>query len=600
MKIHTWQPRAASVRWPWLCLAMFVVCFLISTLVPSFQAPDEFDHVDRAYMLSKGQLALYSMNGSPSGGLVDDGLLKYMRFFEPLKSDGNRKFSIDEERKAADVRWSGKETFVTAVGTSYYFPALYAPQAIGLGIGRLSGLSVGKSYQMARYLELLACFALLIASFRLFSPPSVVLGLLVLPMNLFLLSSAVLDGMATCTAILALSAFMRLISDPDRAAPIRLICVLAVAVALLSACRANLLPLLALPFAVSWLRRDRGALILAIGTAMLVLGWTMYTVKFTTYPPGARNVDHAARLLDYLLHPWQFGRVVFTTLATPSITHFYALSFIGILGWLDAPLPPYAYYATTALLALIVAFSFSVRTWASDRLGRGLLVVCAIASILLTFLALLVQWTIGPATTVDGVQGRYFMIPALILSYALFADRSPRGNIAEIIRSFFTVLLFVLASYVTTRVIIGRYFTPDRQPDPATVPVLTPSAPLTHERPIALHFSAMQITTPMGLDSVSLRFGTYRQSHPGKAALILRTNGGESLRLPFELSDLEDNGYKLFRLDGKPYVSGEIVSDGGQGISSYELRRANEIPLTCVQVRTNQGHVDIARECPAP
>lgn len=600
MKIHTWQPATAPVRWPWLCVAAFVVCFIISTFVPSFQAPDEFDHVDRAYMLSTGQLVLHSVNGSPSGGEVDDGLLEYMRFFTPLKGDGSRKFSLDEGGRAADVRWAGTTTFVTAVGTSYYFPALYGPQAVGLGMGRALGLSVGQSYQLARYLTLAVCFGLLVASFRLFAPPAIVLALLVLPMNLFLFSSAVLDGMATCTAVLVLSTFLRLVTDHERGISLRLVYTLAIAIALLSACRANLLPLLTLPFAVWWLFRTRTPLVLAIATAVFVLGWTMYTVKYTTYPPGARNIDHGARLIGYLLHPWEFGRIVFTTVTTPSIVNFYAVSFIGVLGWLDAPLPLSTYYAIAGLLISIAILSLSRRVLVSIGPARGLLAICAVGAVLMTFLALLVQWTVGPATTVDGVQGRYFMIPALILSYAMFADATARAGILEIIRTALTAVLFILVTHATIRLLVGRYYTPTTQPDPASTPQISPSPALALGKPITLHFSAAQVNAPVGLTSIAIRFGTYQQSHSGKAILILHTNGGDSARLPFELSDLEDNGYKQFSLDGKPYVGAQIISDGGQGVSTYEVRRKDAITVDCIQIHTTDGRVEIPGECPSP
>lgn len=49
------------------------------------------------------------------------------------------------------------------------------------------------------------------------------------------------------------------------------------------------------------------------------------------------------------------------------------------------------------------------------RLG---LVLAAMASVLSVFLLLLWSWTPYPAHLIEGVQGRYFIAPALLLSYA--------------------------------------------------------------------------------------------------------------------------------------------------------------------------------------
>lgn len=599
MKLRTWQPAPAPTRWPLLCVAMFVAAFLMATIVPPFQAPDEFDHSARAYMLSQGQLVLHSVNGSPSGGPVDQGLLEYMRQFTPIKGDASRKISVAESDAAAAVPWAGQSKFVTAVGTAYYFPALYLPEAIGLAIGKSLGMSVGKSYWLSRYLALACCFALLLAAFRMFPPPTLVLALLALPMNLFLLSSAVLDGMATCTAIFALSAFMRLVSDRGAGSQ-RTVYLLAISVTLVAACRANLLPLLALPFAAWWFNRSRAALVCAIASAVFVLAWTMWTIKFTIYPAGPRNIDHGARLIGYLLHPWEFGRIVFATLTNSFFFHFYLVSFIGVLGWLDAAFSGVIYKVLFGVLALVAIFSVSRRPLDSNRLARGLLVLCSVVAILLTFLAMLVQWTVGTAVTVDGVQGRYFMIPAVIFSYALFSDAVSSSGVAEKCRTALTFILLALSTYVTTQLLVTRYYTAESQPSPEAVPSLEPSQPLTAGRPIALHFRPSQVAMPEELDRIAIRFGTYMSSHPGRAILILRTNSGETLRLPFALPEIADNAYKEFTLDGKRYISGEIVSNGGEGISTYQARTDKVTVVDCMQTRSRDGRVEITTGCPKP
>jgi uncharacterized membrane protein len=597
MKITAREIPPAPRRWPLFCLAILAVAYLLSVIVPPFQAPDEFDHVKRAYMFSHGQILLKSKNGSPSGGKVDTGLLEYMDRFVPLKGNANRKLSSDESVQASGIHWAHKSSFETPVGTAYYFPVMYAPQALGLALGKATGLTVDHSYRLARFLALAACLGMLFLAFRLYPPPTLVLAILALPMNLFLLSSAALDGLATCTAVLALSSFMRLIEQGRLSRT--LLYTLTISIALVAACRANMLPLLLLPFVAWWNVRDRRLLIAASVVTVFVLAWTLFTIKFTVYPPGPRNIDQAGKLLSYLLHPWEFLRIVYATLTNASIVSFYAVSFIGVLGWLDAPFTTPIYYALGSLLIGVFVFSFSLRPLSAHGWIRGLMAVCAVGAVLLTFLALLVQWTVGPATTVDGVQGRYFMIPAMTLVYALFGEAHPISGVMERLRAILATALLALAAYCSTLLLSTRYYMQQAQPEPTLAPVLQPSAPLTEDRPIAIHFNPEQASDPVPLNRIDLRFGTYMTSHPGKAALRLWTNGGEATVLPFELSELVDNAYRKFELDGKRYVRGEIISQGGQGVSLYEVRLGDTV-MECMVTYAGGDRVTLTPGCPQP
>jgi len=53
------------------------------------------------------------------------------------------------------------------------------------------------------------------------------------------------------------------------------------------------------------------------------------------------------------------------------------------------------------------------------------LLAAAAASVPLVFAALLVGWSEFPATRIEGVQGRYFIAPALLVAVALAAPRRP-------------------------------------------------------------------------------------------------------------------------------------------------------------------------------
>lgn len=267
-----------------------LLSIVLSALTPSFQTPDELDHVKRAYLLSKGQLLLHARDGNPSGGEVDTGLLSYMQQFTQLVGKRAQKLTAEELARSESIAWSGETVYQAPSGTAYYFPAVYLPQATGLAAGRVLGWTVADSYRLARYLSLAAAIALLALAFRIFAPPAGALALLVLPMTLFQFGGAVLDPVATGLTFVAVAAFMRLAVD-GRQANARIFIALVAATLLVCASRAHMLPMLALPFAAAWFARCGRRFWIALALAVFVLGWTAVTIKTTVYAP-----DRAMRI----------------------------------------------------------------------------------------------------------------------------------------------------------------------------------------------------------------------------------------------------------------------------------------------------------------
>lgn len=67
-----------------LIACLIFIGTMLSSIIPPFQSPDEFDHIKRAYVLSKGELTLVSPPNISSGGYIDNGLLQYMDGFTYL------------------------------------------------------------------------------------------------------------------------------------------------------------------------------------------------------------------------------------------------------------------------------------------------------------------------------------------------------------------------------------------------------------------------------------------------------------------------------------------------------------------------------------
>ena len=61
-------------------LLFFFFVLGISFFIPQLQSPDEEAHLNRAYLLSKGEVFLGAADGV-TGGKVDSGFLKYINSF---------------------------------------------------------------------------------------------------------------------------------------------------------------------------------------------------------------------------------------------------------------------------------------------------------------------------------------------------------------------------------------------------------------------------------------------------------------------------------------------------------------------------------------
>lgn len=210
----------------WMVGIALIVGSLLSIIVPPMKSPDEADHLRRAYLLTKGQWLLSSgacttpsrdcqKGRLMSGGEVDTGLNDYLVLRDFQNASEFRVNEVDEQQ-ASVIRWSRQEAFSSTPGTGYYFPLIYTPQAIGLALGKALDLSIQTSYYLTRFVSLLASLLILALAFWIWQPPAVVLALLVLPMSIFQVESASLDGFSNALTVLALSCFLRFVHQRDR------------------------------------------------------------------------------------------------------------------------------------------------------------------------------------------------------------------------------------------------------------------------------------------------------------------------------------------------------------------------------------------------
>ena len=400
----------------WLVLSS--TGWLFSQWIPPMQSPDENQHIARAYLVGRGDWFLQAPPGKMSGGMVDAGLTDFIHQHMRLAGKATTRLSPEEQTHLQALTWQsdGARSHFEMPGTGYYLPLVYLPHALGLQLGERLGLSISVSYQWTRFIVLGSSVALMLWAFSLLRPPSGVLGVLLLPMALFQIVLPTLDGFTTALVLVVLALFARsLEKDLDwKLQAIMNGCLLMVLTS-----RVHLLPMAALPFVSAW--HQRRASDAAWGLAVLVgtFSWLAFAVTSTVDTRIVRAHGTLELIHHYLAEPWDFFSILARTWLDPELRAFYQYSFIGILGWLDAPLVQAFYPWITGGLLLCMVMGTCLPVNRRDVVFRLSLLAVSVLSFLLIFFALLVTWTPHPARVIAGVQGRYFIVPALLLGYVL-------------------------------------------------------------------------------------------------------------------------------------------------------------------------------------
>lgn len=100
------------------------------------------------------------------------------------------------------------------------------------------------------------------------------------------------------------------------------------------------------------------------------------------------------------------------------------------------------------------------------------------------------------------------------------------------------------------------------------------------------------------LRRIGVMFGTHVRQNPGEAELAISSGDGSVYRQEFSLSELVDNRYQYFDVPAGKYISGEIRSVSGIGVSAWESHDDNGEVLTCISYEYVDGKYGFTPGCP--
>lgn len=437
---------------PLLYLAVCIpaILFLVFFRQP-LGSPDELSHASRAYQLSRGVvLTEEALPRLHPKGMVDEGLFMLggqvsRRRFESL----NTALPIFQ-----NYGWTGKED-LKRFNSSVYFPVPFIPQALAFKIARDLDLSLVQSLRLASLLNAMVCLLIIACAIHVAAEGKYLIAFIgTLPMMLHQMASPSPDGMVNAgsllLAALAIAAVVR-----AKVTPSALFGVVA-AGALVAATKLPYLPLsLAALFAL-WRAEPRSArrivpyLAAFIATVAIPLLWIKISNASAVNHSQRFETDPAAQIAFLLSHPFDIPGLVLSTFATYGKA--YLMQIIGVLGWLDAPLPRGAF---TALCAGLVA-TLTLDGVAAKPMLRSTFLAAIAASAGLILLSLYLTWNpLFSLEPVQGLQGRYFL--PLLPFLAFLIPKLGRPD-ADGVKLWLFIACGLIGQFATVIAILRRYY----------------------------------------------------------------------------------------------------------------------------------------------
>jgi uncharacterized membrane protein len=440
-----------------------IAVVLLSINLPPFQNPDELTHFFRAEHISRGNLIGERFETYKSGGLVEKNIFPAHAPFAEIPTSPDNKLDHDKYARAGEVRWSGGSQMVSFPNTANYPPFLYMPSVVGIWIGKLADLSIVETLYLSRLLSGMTSVAVGAAAIALagtFAPW--LFAMLLLPMSLSQMTAVSQDGLMFSLAALSAAIIARAMTGGSIS--IRFFRLLVLCLALIGMARPPYAALALLVPAVPGFRRATRLAGAGMVAAPAIL-WTLLAAAVSQVPLVHFDImpDPGAQMGFLLESPSRILTVAAQTLDANWV--FYRKQFIGQLGWLEVALPN-SYHAA-AWVALLVAFVASLPVageaprpagpdWRSIMLA-GSAVTCTILGL---FAIQYLTWTAPGSGLVEGIQGRYFIVVALLaapfLRFVIPAGRAVSLNHAWAVAA--TILFPAISLTVMIRQIVVRYY----------------------------------------------------------------------------------------------------------------------------------------------
>ncbi|EMX4955257.1 DUF2142 domain-containing protein [Raoultella planticola] len=564
-----------------LCLSgiflLLMVCLSWVLIVkPPFGSPDELNHTARAYGILNGYMLLKPVgDDGTSGTYVDHTLFDAAKIYrDGIADSGDARSFKSGIEKMKELKWSGHDSAIQIPNVTFYAPLVYFPQSLAYGIGKAFDINFYDTYIISNYLTFAVCIALLFIAYFIYPIPPLAMFFITMPMMAYQLMSPTIDGISVALTVLALSILFKLEKNPQTEKYLSLLILMSVCIFASAGSRANLLLMSFIPLWLYYSNRKKSNLVLFVLLIISTFGWTVFNIvsvhdSAMGRHPGYSNFD---LIIYYISHPVELVSVIFNTLINSGLVTGYYHSFIGVLGTLDAPIKDNQRNVFTISMLFIFLSSLIIR--GNNRIGKFevFIILLALSGALLIFPALLVQWTSFPATYIDGVQGRYFIIPAIIFGYAFSVNAKHQSKYV-----FLILLLAVFSTYTVHSSMTQRYLSSKVElPHASEISSVAEVKNIKADEVVQYH-----LDVPKGaMKSVAFYMANYNNTSKGIASLNACSDG-QCVETSLNINNMVDNSFVEFKFN-KPLniVSHDLQlqfkfmpENGSQPLVIWEFKR---------------------------
>jgi len=316
-------------------------------LTPPFQVPDEYNHFYRAYQISEGNIISPIINNSYNGFLPES-MIKTCILNTHIPFHPENKQKISDIFSAIKIPLNpDKRDFIFFGNTASYSPINYIAASIAMLLGRLFHLPPIILMYLGRLFNLIVWILLVYLSIKITPFFKWFLFLLALtPMSLFEAASLSPDSFTNALCFFLLAFFLRCSYDENKKMESKDIFILFLLFIFISLLKSSVyLPLTLFIFLIPKEKFGSNKKYFLIIISLFLMSIVFALVWFSLIKDVVNiplhdgiKVNHFNEQLVFLLNnPFQYTLILLRTIRGMYL-HILR-QFIGVLGWLDTPLP---------------------------------------------------------------------------------------------------------------------------------------------------------------------------------------------------------------------------------------------------------------------
>ena len=391
----------------------------------------------------------------------------------------------------------------------------------------------------------------------------------------------------------------------NRAAPdVTLYVLMCASVFLVATSRAHLITMLLFLFVTAWKTGKRyfwfGAMLTTVAIA-----WWMWMAIPSAVDFRLQRAHSTGQIVQlYLSNPGELLSVLYRNFSDANALQGYWRSFIG--GFMGVWVPVFVPVVLTIVFLILLVVNATGAVVRDNILVRSTLLVTGVGSAFLAVLAMLLTWNDYPVPSIiEGVQGRYFLVPAILAFMAISCWSKPSEKCRKTSAALLAVF-FVFGYTVTTRLLVDAFYVPwSAQPRPVTGEDRV-NGPFGSGRPVVIRFERLAETIANDVNQIGILTATYGRKLEGTGRAVFHASNGKTVFLDFPLSDFKDGRYIYFDLPSASWTNAELhvlSGEGGGSVWEYRPFSSGDSPAAwqaCVVLKNANGTRQVTEGCRKP